>query len=184
MSEFRSGPLTIKAIRMVAQAIRDFYGISNDKPFPIAHFIEDMPRMFAKTGFEFRVLTDSDPRLDDKHPANTDVANHIMYMKQTTYDNMCDGHGFERFTGSHEVGHYILSCVYGVPLYRTLSDDEEVPSYMDPEWQADTFAAELLMPYDECLYLSVEEIERRYRVSKKAAQTRFNKINGISKIIL
>ena len=57
-----------------------------------------------------------------------------------------------------------------------MADDIYVPPYCDPEWQADTFASEFLMPYEECIVMDEEEIRKTYHVSRTAAEVRHNKV--------
>lgn len=64
----------------------------------------------------------------------------------------------------------------GITLNRQIKiKDHKV--YEDSEWQADTFASELLMPSHMCEGLSVEEIQEKFIVSYAAAQIKFEKLN-------
>ena len=78
-----------------------------------------------------------------------------IILRADTYDALCDvsdpKHCRARFTVAHEIGHLILH--EGFALARGAVRHKH---YEDSEWQADTFAAELLMP----TFLVNAEIER------------------------
>ena len=77
-----------------------------------------------------------------------------------------------RFTLAHEFGHMVLhnSEVQGFP--RAISRESNHKPFRDSEWQADAFAAELMMPAERARGLSAEEIARRFGVSLQAARIR------------
>ena len=49
----------------------------------------------------------------------------------------------------------------------------DVPRYCNPEWQANTFAGELMAPYDLVKDMSPDEIARTCGMSKQAAEIQF-----------
>ena len=50
----------------------------------------------------------------------------------------------------------------------------EVPAYMNPEWQANVFAGELMAPYDLVKDMSVIDIANRCGMSISAAEVQYN----------
>ncbi len=76
------------------------------------------------------------------------------------------------FTLGHELGHYFLGHTESLCFNKNLSQKEK---------DANLFAAELLMPYDEihlCFKqgLSLEQIANKYFVSRDAASYRLNSL--------
>ena len=63
--------------------------------------------------------------------------------------------------------HYLLHDETNISFARSIN---EIPAYVDPEWQANTFAAELLIPKKLIKDLSVEEIMRKCGVSRQCAE--------------
>ena len=122
-------------------------------------------------------MPDDDEIFENKEEAYTDMSTGVIYIKQSVMEQACR-RSYKRgaFTLIHELGHYLLHYLQNDVRLTRESDDVEVPIYCDPEWQADTFASEFLMPYDECINMEPEEIRKTYHVSRKAAEVRFNKI--------
>ena len=89
------------------------------------------------------------------------------------HDPLSSLHSRARFTVAHEIGHLIMH--EGVALARSNGIPHKF--YEDSEWQADAFAAELLMPTDGCMGMSAEAIKLRFGVSLPAAQAKFNALN-------
>jgi len=92
---------------------------------------------------------------------------------EASHKRYCRAH----FTIGHEIGHFVLHCALGLMSYARTSSPKKRKPFENPEWQANTFASELLMPYEECLSLSPKEIKRKYHVTLSAATTRYNKIH-------
>ena len=69
----------------------------------------------------------------------------------------------------HELGHYFLHQPESMSHARG-----NVPRYRDPEWQANTFAAELMAPYSLTKDMSVQEIMKECGMSKQAATIQYN----------
>lgn len=95
-------------------------------------------------------------------------------IREDVYLNAVEGKGRDRFTMAHELGHFLLHNPKNVILARTKS---KTKIYEDAEWQADTFAAELLMPIDMITDEDdIDSISRKFGVSAKAAEVRLNKV--------
>lgn len=95
----------------------------------------------------------------------------LIRIRESVYEGACNRSPRDRFTIAHELGHFFLHP-QGCPLSRMNSP---VPAYRDPEWQANTFASEFLMPHDLIHGMSVEEVMRRCGTSKKAASIALTK---------
>ncbi|WP_104759241.1 ImmA/IrrE family metallo-endopeptidase [Helicobacter bizzozeronii] len=82
------------------------------------------------------------------------------------------------FSIAHEIGHWMLhsrdKCRPRAPSYELLDAVGKIE-----EQEANAFAAELLMPYEEvarCIFwgYSVADLQRHFRVSYEFAQHRYN----------
>lgn len=87
-----------------------------------------------------------------------------------------------QFTLAHELGHYFMHRGLNPVLPRGVIPNHEV--YEDTEWQADTFAAELLMPFNEVVRLNrayqnkedlINAVANEFMVSWEAAKVRVEK---------
>lgn len=100
----------------------------------------------------------------------------LIQVAKSTYDAARNGDGQSIFTIAHEIGHLFLHR--NISTYARAASVKAPPiTYCDSEWQADTFAAEFLMPYNECLLCnSAFEIKSKFGVSNAAALYRFSKL--------
>lgn len=158
-------------LRKLANQIRKAIGLSDDKPFPVGRFIEYvLPKVYDD--FVLEILPKQ--QLGDKH-GETFPNKHLIRLREDVYIGICEGDGQHRFTGAHECSHLIYH--EGIPLTLTRRSAKSLPAFRNSEWQADTLAAELLMPYGAVKDLSTLKIELQYGVSHSAAQCRRDKID-------
>ena len=159
-------------IKQLADSIRKFSQIPPGTPFPIIWVIEMMGVPFEERGpsrdgvpyLEYQLVPDEE--LEDCYAEFRPFSN-MLLIRQSVYDGAYAGNGRDRFTLAHELGHVLL---HGTNNFRLARNDKAIPSYQDPEWQANTFASMLLIPRDEILGMSIEDITTRYKVSKSAAE--------------
>lgn len=132
----------------------------------------------SRHGFNYVVLPDDDPFFERGEEAKTDITNGAIYFKesvieQATHKRYCRAN----FTIAHEIGHFILHRVLNLMNFSRTVSHVQPKVFENPEWQANTFASEFLMPYEQCQNLTAKEIRRKYHVTMSAAQTRYNKIH-------
>lgn len=68
----------------------------------------------------------------------------IIQIKESVYLGAISGNPEDRFTLAHEMGHAFL--LHGCTENKVCGIDKNILPTEDPEWQADTFAKELLAP--------------------------------------
>lgn len=141
----------------------------------------NMPNVYDKLAlldqnFQYEVCDDANPRFRDGDEAYTDLSEEKIYIKESVWISACEKKNSRAtFTLGHELGHFIIMCLNKFPL---LDDESNKKIYEDPEWQADTFCSEFLMPFDECRRLEPCDISSKFNVSLMAAKTRANKIKN------
>ena len=166
-------------IREYANRIRILLGFKSTDFIHAPKLFDSLSIILGEEGldFDYRIMPDDDKIFYDKEEAWTDVSKGIIYIKESVMEEACR-RSYKRgaFTLIHELGHYLIHYLQNDVKLTRVSDDTDVPVFCDPEWQADTFASEFLMPFEECIVLSPEEIRKNYHVSRKAAEVRFNKI--------
>jgi predicted transcriptional regulator len=145
MSEFRPyqlrghivSPRSILSIRGVAEEVREIMSLPDGK-VPLAEFIES----WSTYGITLDVLEDEDFTLwmaDVEAVCVPETA--TITLTDTTYNAARRNDPRTRFTIFHELGHFVLQ--HSKVLARR---DTVAKPYLDSEWQADQFAAEVTMP--------------------------------------
>lgn len=165
-----ANPLSRKNIRDIAKTIRNALGLSNQPRFPILDFLELlMPAIDPK--FYLEIL----PK--EKMGECFGVAcpeEHKIVLREDVYNGAASGVGMHRFTVAHEIGHYFLHNVGSVVLAR-VDSKEKLPAFKDPEWQADCFAGELLMPAELIKGMDCLKVVDACEVSPTAARLQLRK---------
>ena len=166
-------------IRDYAMRIRHLLGYEDTDYISAPKLFDKLSILFSELGlaFDYKVLPDNHEIFYNREEAYTDMSTGIIYIKESVMEEACR-RKYKRgaFTLIHELGHYFLHYIpNGIRLTR-VADDVHVPIYCDPEWQADTFSSEFMMPYCKCIELNSEEIRKMYHVSRKASEVRYNKI--------
>lgn len=161
-------PQNRKGIRKLANQVRRLLDLDEDR-IDMCQLLE---HKLHECGIAFLVDDPSSPELaPDEHACAYPEAG-IIVLSSETYDGLCNDNHRARFTVAHEFGHMLLhgSTIQG--LSRGLDPNRPHKPYCDLEWQADTFAAELLMPAERARGLSEQDIMDRFGVSWKAAEIR------------
>lgn len=131
-------PRSTKWIRNLAEALRDSCGIKQPW-FPIVEFM-DLTLLRDWDGYQFEVLDVQEMGGD---AGRTYPDEKLVQIRADAYNNARRGDGFGRFTMAHELGHLFMHR--GIQFARHVGK-ETVKPYRSSEWQANAFAAELLMP--------------------------------------
>jgi len=133
-----------------------------------------LPRIFPE--FDWSAIED-DKLVNDL--ARTWPDKMLMYISDSVYDGACIDNGTCNYVLAHELGHLVLHRNVD-PSFALAKSTPKYDCMFNSEWQADTFADYLLMPTDDvkATCVSIEEIEKRYLVSRERAEIRFKKIFG------
>lgn len=164
-SFFIADPMSRIDIRGFATIIRKVSGLEKAESFPVLHFLENcMPLIDDEFSLEY-----VDPLgLPDKY-AETYPNKHSMKIRTDVYERAANGYHLDRFTIAHEIGHYFMHQPDNISLAR--ADKEiKIPTYKKPEWQANTFAGELLVPPRLANGYSIEEVVEHFHVSPMVAK--------------
>ncbi|MGM9969486.1 MAG: ImmA/IrrE family metallo-endopeptidase [Anaeroplasma sp.] len=160
----KTNSLSVFEIETIASNFRREYRIPEDEYFPILEILDDM---FMNGLLSIQFLEDNDAFFEKDTPAKYCINDNFIYIKISVLEEYEMGNYRASFTLAHELFHYIQ--------YRVLkfSFDEaiNVKSYEDPEWQANEFAAQLLIPSK---YVDLNEIElcERFHVSQQCVLVR------------
>ncbi len=157
-------PLSLKAIREIVKRFRDMFGLQDVLYFPVVPFIE---WCLPELGMDYEIVPISEMR---NAYGVTHTGKNVMKIREDTYVGAISGNPRDRFTLCHELGHFLLHTPERVSFARG-----EIPAYMNPEWQANAFAAELMAPYELIRGMSVNEIMKDCGMSFTAASIQYKK---------
>jgi hypothetical protein len=149
MNKSRVIPLSREYINQKALRIRQATKTEIDFLFPIEETIEVLLECMEgsleiveddKLPYNIPAKTVSYPNIN----SNKYFPYTIIQIKESVYLGAISGNPEDRFTLAHEMGHAFL--LHGCTENKVCGIDENILPTEDPEWQADTFAKELLAP--------------------------------------
>ncbi|WP_441279828.1 ImmA/IrrE family metallo-endopeptidase [Bradyrhizobium sp. 63_E2_N1_3] len=163
---FEAPPRSGDNIEDLADAVRQAFGLLDVPYFPVVPFVE-LGIQHLNPGIMFDVVEGD--LLGARMGAVNPLTGQFM-VREDIYDAAVQGQPRHRFTVAHEAGHAMMHVG---TLNRMPASVGKVPAFRDPEWQANRFAAALLMPRHlvrQCT--SVAEIMQRFGVSRECAEFR------------
>jgi uncharacterized protein DUF955 len=162
---YRVPPKSRQVLRDAAADFRNALGLS-DKPWlPIVDIYEFLlPRLWEEFHFEVLAKDEMGREHAIAYPAEARIA-----IREDIYARACEDEGRDRFTLSHELGHIVLQHTRS---FAESTGPNSWKVYEDSEWQANAFAAELLMPVQYVVNSrTASELVDRCGVSLQAAIT-------------
>lgn len=153
-------------IRELTKHVRKISGYDEITYFPIVEFIELVLGDPDNPNFNYEIVEPWE--MEDMY-GNTNTVTNVMKIRRDVYERAVKGMPRDRFTLCHELGHYLLHQ----PQFMSYARGE-IPRYMQPEWQANTFAGELMAPYDLVKNMTIEEIMENCGMSRQAATIQYN----------
>jgi hypothetical protein len=133
-------PLSRPNIRRFATDVRGALGYAN-LPYieiePVLDFV--LPR--ALPGFAYGVGTMKE--MGNNHGLAFPDRSFIL-LREDVFERACNGEGRDRMTVCHEIGHVLLHAPDRIVMRRAEGSPK---TYCDPEWQAKSFAGELLVAH-------------------------------------
>lgn len=138
-------PRSRVAIRRDAQKVKDILSLKLGFEGAFVPIVKVVEFLDYHDLLEFSVVDDADiegvaARLQ---PRNGEVP--LLEVSESIYESSCLDDHFARFTLAHEVGHFFLHSNQRIPLHRAMPGKGRHVIFEDSEWQANTFAAEILM---------------------------------------
>ena len=166
---FRVHPRSIQDIRLAANVVRNLIVSPQDRIIDVESLLERLPEF----GISPEIVE------DDYLPPGVEACyypEHLtIYLTEATYGAIRRSSPRARFTVIHELGHAVLGHT------RSFNREQGRPAktYEDSEWQANQFAAEILMPLAAIRKMSLptaESLAQTFGVSMQAAETRITKL--------
>lgn len=160
-------PCSRRDLRRLAYEFRKKFHL-NGEYLNVPKLLELLPFLFS--GIDYDIVDDETWDREfgkETHASYIMEKNKVIYIRNSIYERACIGKGRDRFTIVHEIAHAILLDETKIKFNRSSG---KLPCYKDPEWQANCLAGELLIPYELCKDMSVDEIVKKCGVSYEAAR--------------
>lgn len=162
---YKSKPRSRNDIRKITDFIRDALDLSNSYEFPVVELLERLSELAGDPGFYMEIVEDYELNCYARiFPEEKKIV-----IRNSVYEGACNDNYRDRFTIAHEIGHYFLHPSSSISFARG-----QIKSYEDPEWQANTFAAELLVPHRLIQKMQPNEISKKCKVSRQVAEIQKN----------
>jgi Zn-dependent peptidase ImmA (M78 family) len=164
-------PMSRNSIRKVVQLFREKFDLSDEKYFPVVELLEfGLPQVNDSFILEIVSKEDMGHRYGVTYPEKN-----MIVLREDVYENAVAGVARDRFTLAHEIGHYIMHSPSRIEFARG-NKKGKIAAYLDPEWQANTFAGELLAPPNIIKGLSVQEISKYCGVSLEVGRIQLGRL--------
>ena len=157
-------PLSRNAIEKFASYVRKELGIGKDLYVPIISIVEHIIPQIDDT---FQIDTPYEYEMLGEY-ANYCPQTNTLSIRQDVYLAACNDDPRQRFTIAHELGHYFMHDE--TTNFSRCPSNAYIPSYRDPEWQANVFASSFLMPKDLIRGMSASEISTYCKTSLQSAE--------------
>lgn len=170
MGNLAVAPRSRKEIERIANNLRSLLDCTS-LYFPILHLIELLSVPDEDGNVELNCEIVPDIEMPGEYATYSPVQNTIR-IRESVYLGASRNNGRDRFTLAHELGHFIL---HRSQEYKFARVDHHVPTYQDPEWQANTFASMLLMPRHLIRGMDLTEVAEKCATSRQAAEIALTK---------
>lgn len=167
--KYEAKPSSRSQLSEFAFKFREMFNLENEYYFPIIQFIEWL-LPFIDKNFDLEIVENS--AMPEGTYALTYPDESRMLIREDVYNGACENQGRARFTLAHELFHYLMHDSSNISFAR---QEQNPPAYSDPEWQANTFAAELLIPKHLIGRMSIKSIMNNCGVSRQCAEIQKNK---------
>ncbi|MFN3172777.1 MAG: ImmA/IrrE family metallo-endopeptidase [Hyphomicrobiales bacterium] len=158
-----------ETIEAKALAHRRWLGFNDCQGIDPMTAIVKLKTRASKRHFNYEVKRGSEQPL---HPAHWDYDRGVLVLSKDTFQGMNQHQARDMFTFAHEVGHILLD--HQAKLHRAPAEDQggkHSKLIQSLEYQANVYAAAFLIPdTPEVRSYSIDEICRRYFVSRKTAE--------------
>jgi hypothetical protein len=162
---FGAPPRSTANIEELADMVRRFFDLDRTPWFPVVEFLE-FGLDWVAPGFVYDIRDRAE--LGARMGA-VDSTKNLLFIREDVYEGAIRGVARDRFTISHEIGHALM---HTGALNRLASKSQRL-AFLNPEWQANQFAASLLMPRNLITSCgSLGEVVDRFGVSGMAAKVR------------
>ena len=173
--DYKTKATSRRNLRRYAAIIRMILKVAQEGAFPVLYALEHLHDVFPDCNY----LILEDKKFSPQTMARcvfNEAGGFTIEIRQSVYDG-----AYEKQTGAflgficHERCHVFLFKIGFTPIYERCFKGDELPAYCSVEWQAKALCEEVMIPYNESIGMSVNEICGKYHCSRAFAEVRFNR---------
>ena len=167
---------TRNQIRKEAFQMRRMLGYDNVDFLPIMDVLEFvMPIIYP----EFCIEVVDDGKLKGRF-AETNPEEFRIRVRNSVYDGACNNNAWARMIMAHELGHFLFHNSQNT-TFAYIERGQRLPGDVDPERQADIFAAEFLIPINRIKGKNEYQVSKHFGVSRSAARNQLKQAQKVEK---
>ncbi|HFU4002086.1 TPA: ImmA/IrrE family metallo-endopeptidase [Streptococcus suis] len=136
--------------------------------FPIVEVFEALA---AEGYYDFEILPVEEMQ---NSYGETSYRDDLIRIREDIYDGACLDDPFSRSTIAHELLHFLKHRQEEVTFCKSVEEINSIRTFENPEWQANCFAGELLVPKHLVQHMTVEEVMTVCKVSRQMAETQLS----------
>lgn len=165
LSQILAPPVSRADLEAYANRLRQQLGIEDVLRIPVLSLIEERIGLLLDSSFNYEYVDIS--QLPNEY-AHYSPKENLLTIREDVYMRASTGVGRDRFTLAHEIGHY---CLHSDNMVLSRAEPGQIiPTYRNPEWQANTFASYFMMPRRLIVGMTAEEVSKYCGTSLQAAQ--------------
>ena len=175
MSYYKASPISRKDIQKFIYDLKKKVKLEDELFFPVVDFLENVLPILIP-GFQLEIVPQRE--MGNKH-GETYPSRNLIRIREDVYLRAVKGHGRDRLTIAHEIGHLLMHENSSIALCQ-LDPDEKLRPFEDPEWQANAFGGELLASAYLIRGMSASSVSLECGVSMEAAKIQLKVADRIS----
>ena len=165
MSCYKASAISRKDIQCFICYLKKKVHLKDELYFPIIQFLENILPILIPN-FQLEIVPQTE--MGNKH-GETYPSRHLIRIREDVYLGAVAGHGRDRLTIAHEIGHLFMHNDTSIALCK-LAPNEKLRPFEDPEWQANAFGGELLASTYLIKGMTAVEVSEKCGVSMDAAK--------------
>lgn len=170
--DYLTKPTSRKELRLLSTFFRKLFDVPPNGTFPVLAALERFGIVFPGSNFE---VVDNNvlPATEPARCEINDDGTFTIKIRQNIYDGAYEKNiGAYRDIIVHELCHAFLFKAGFTPIFARSLKNKTIPPYLSVEWQAKALCGEVMLPYDETIGLSFDELVSKYGVSDAQAEYR------------
>lgn len=157
-------PFSRQSIEKYAKFIRQVFNLDNCLYIPIIKIVE---LVIPKIDHTFQFNTTYESEMNNEY-ANYCPETNTLNIRQDVYIAACSDDPRHRFTVAHELGHYFMHN--DITSFSRCPQNVTIPTFRNPEWQANVFASGLLMGKNLIKGMTAEQVALACKTSLQSAE--------------